>query len=56
MLGIRLEAELARRLDWLARVDKVQTLRRDRVRERVGVLAPLQMQGVDAALRLWLRV
>jgi mRNA interferase MazF len=36
--------------------DKVQTLRRDRIRERIGALGPVQMQVVDAALRLWLRL
>jgi mRNA-degrading endonuclease toxin of MazEF toxin-antitoxin module len=37
-------------------VDKIQTLRRDRIRERIGAIGPAQMQGVEAALRLWLRV
>lgn len=37
-------------------VDKIQTLRRDRIRERVGVIGQVQMQGVEAALRLWLRL
>ena len=37
-------------------VDKIQTLRRDRVRERVGSIGPALMTGVDAALRLWLRL
>jgi len=37
-------------------VDKIQTLRRDRVRERVGSIGPSLMTGVEAALRLWLRL
>lgn len=37
-------------------VDKIQTLRRDRIRERVGAIGPSPMAGVDAALRLWLRL
>lgn len=37
-------------------VDKVQTVRRDRVRERVGSLDPAPMTGVEAALKLWLRL
>ena len=37
-------------------VDKVQTLRRDRIRERIGVAGRSQMQNVDTALRLWLKV
>ena len=35
---------------------QVQTLRRDRIRERIGAIGPAQMQGVESALRLWLRV
>ena len=37
-------------------VDKVQTLRRDRIRERIGEIAPVQMKSVEEALRLWLRL
>lgn len=37
-------------------VDKVQTFRRDRLRKRVGSLPPPLMAGVEAALRLWLRL
>ena len=37
-------------------VDKIQTLRRDRIRERIGAIGAAQMQGVESALRLWLRV
>jgi len=37
-------------------VDKIQTLRRDRILERIGAIGPAQMQGVESALRLWLRV
>lgn len=36
-------------------VDKIQTLRRDRVRERIGAIGPAPMHDVEAALRLWLR-
>ncbi len=35
-------------------VDKLQAVRRDRIRRGVGVLSPSQMQKVDAAMRLWL--
>ena len=35
--------------------DKVQTLKRERVRERIGVITREQMLSVDGALRLWLR-
>ena len=37
-------------------VDKIQTLRRDRIRERIGRIGPAQMQAVESALRLWLRL
>ena len=37
-------------------VDKIQTLRRDRIRERIGAIPPATMRDVEAALRLWLRV
>ena len=37
-------------------VDKIQALRRDRIRERVGAVAPATLREVDAALRLWLRL
>jgi mRNA interferase MazF len=37
-------------------VDRIQTLRRDRIRERIGAIGPAEMQGVESALRLWLRV
>lgn len=37
-------------------VDKVQTLRRERIRERIGAAGRIPMQSVDAALRLWLKV
>jgi mRNA interferase MazF len=37
-------------------VDKIQTLRRDRLRERLGALDSSLMAGVDAALKLWLRL
>jgi len=37
-------------------VDKVQTVRRDRVRECVGSLGHAPMTDVEAALRLWLRL
>ncbi len=37
-------------------VDKVQTLRRERIARQVGALTGDQMQAVDAALRLWLRL
>jgi len=36
--------------------DKVQTLKRERVRECIGVVTREQMQSVDGALRLWLRL
>lgn len=35
-------------------VDKVQSLRRDRIRRWVGALSPSQMAKIGAALRLWL--
>lgn len=37
-------------------VDKIQTLRRDRIRERIGRIGLAQMQAVEGALRLWLRL
>lgn len=37
-------------------VDKIQTLRRDRIRGRVGAIGPVAMGNVEAALRLWLRL
>lgn len=37
-------------------IDKIQTLRRDRLRERLGALDSSLMAGVDAALKLWLRL
>ncbi len=37
-------------------VDKVQTLRRDRIGKRIGRLGPAQMQAVESSLRLWLRL
>ncbi|MFO1323166.1 MAG: type II toxin-antitoxin system PemK/MazF family toxin [Burkholderiales bacterium] len=37
-------------------VDKVQTLRRDRVRQRIGTAGSAAMAGVETALRLWLRL
>jgi mRNA interferase MazF len=36
--------------------DKIQTLRRDRIRERIGRIGLAQMQTVEVALRLWLRI
>jgi mRNA interferase MazF len=36
-------------------VDKIQTLRPDRISEPIGAIGPAQMQAVEAALRLWLR-
>jgi mRNA interferase MazF len=35
-------------------VDKLQSLRRDRIRRSIGVLPPAQLAKVDEALRLWL--
>lgn len=37
-------------------VDKIQTLRRDRIRGRVGAIGPASMESVEASLRLWLRL
>ena len=37
-------------------VDKMQTLRRDRIRERIGKMGLVQMQAVERALRIWLRL
>ena len=37
-------------------VDKIQTLRRDRIRGRVGAIGTAPMEGVEASLRLWLRL
>jgi len=37
-------------------IDKIQTLRRDRIRERIGTIGLAQMQAVEGALRLWLRL
>ena len=37
-------------------VDNIQTLRRDRIRERIGTAGRDQMQSVDAALRLWMKL
>lgn len=37
-------------------VDKVQTLRRDRIRERIGTAGSAAMASVETALRLWLRL
>ena len=37
-------------------VDKIQTLRRDRIRGRVGAIGTVTMDNVEAALRLWLRL
>ena len=37
-------------------VDRIQTLRRDRIRERVGAIGTGTMDSVEAALRLWLRL
>jgi mRNA interferase MazF len=35
-------------------VDKMATVDRERVRQRIGRLTPLQMGLVDTALRIWL--
>ena len=35
-------------------IDKLQSLRRDRIRRSIGVLSGTQLKKVDAALRLWL--
>ena len=35
-------------------VDKLQSLRRDRIRRSVGALSAAQLAKVDEALRLWL--
>lgn len=35
-------------------IDKLQSVRRDRVRGTIGTLSPSQLGRVDAALRLWL--
>jgi mRNA-degrading endonuclease toxin of MazEF toxin-antitoxin module len=37
-------------------VDKIRTLRRDRIRERIGRIGLAQMQAVESAQRLWLRL
>ena len=37
-------------------VDKIRTLRRDRIRARVGAIGTVTMDNVEAALRLWLRL
>jgi mRNA interferase MazF len=37
-------------------IDKIQTLRRDRIRGRVGAIGTVTMDNVEAALRLWLRL
>lgn len=44
--GLRLPSE--------AMVDKLQTVKREKVGARVGVLADEPLQAVDRALRLWL--
>ena len=35
-------------------VDKLQSLRRDRIRRRAGAVTATQIARIDAALRLWL--
>ena len=35
-------------------VDKMATVDRGRIRQRIGRLSPLQMSSVDSALRIWL--
>ena len=37
-------------------VDKIQTLRCGRIRERIGRIGTAQMQAVESSLRLWLRL
>jgi mRNA interferase MazF len=37
-------------------VDKLQTLKRERISRQVGVLSGAQMHAVDVALRMWLRL
>lgn len=37
-------------------VDKIQTLRRDRIRGRIGAIGRVTLDNVEAALRLWLRL
>lgn len=37
-------------------VDKIQTLRRDRIRGRLGAMGPDSMERMEVALRLWLRL
>lgn len=36
-----------------AMVDKVQPLRRERIKERIGMLTNAEMQAIGAALKLW---
>ena len=40
----------------LIQVDKLVTVDRDRIKNRIGSLSAAQMARVDAALRLWLAV
>jgi mRNA interferase MazF len=34
-------------------VDKAGTVRRDRIKRRIGVLGPVPMRQIDLALRVW---
>jgi mRNA interferase MazF len=38
----------------LIQIDKIVTVEADRIRNRVGAIAPAQLATVDAALKLWL--
>ena len=58
LFRIPVRATRASGLEWQSHVmvDKIQTLRRDRIRERIGRIGQVQMQAVESALRLWLRL
>lgn len=40
----------------LIQIDKIVTVEADRIRNRIGVLTPVQVAAVDAALKLWLEI
>ena len=37
-------------------VDKIRSLRRERIAKRIGIVTVDQMHAIDGALRLWLRL
>lgn len=58
MFRIQLESTRANGLHKTSQVmvDKVQTLKRERFRQRVGVISGKDMDQVDSALRKWLEL